>query len=360
MVWHDGRLDFTALQHRARLCGARAEHAARKQPAHVITFDLLEVAGAVLMEQPLHQRRRALEDLFASLGLAAPWALCPQTTDAATARAWLDPVWGAAGIEGLVIKNSGSRYRPGERGWQKLRTRMSAEGIIGAVTGSARAPRSLLLGRLDAAGQLRLVARSTRLSRNAAAELGAVLRPAGYEHPWWGRKFSAGWGTKDLLAFQPVVPDLVAEVDAHTALGLGRTGIRCATCACGTTWLPATSRNDRRPLARSESRVTAVASNPGRQDARSLVMIGFSSATSRGYRCAGPAPDHHMHPRCRPWSSNAARGHGTGRWTIGWRSATATGGWRAAGPGAEARKAPEAGAAPSRTPVRRRDRAIPC
>ncbi|MFD8882110.1 ATP-dependent DNA ligase [Streptomyces erythrochromogenes] len=222
VVWHNGRLDFTALQHRARLRGARAEHAAREQPAHLITFDLLEVSGTVLMDQPLHQRRSALENLFASLGLAAPWALCPQTADAATARTWLDPEWGAAGVEGLMIKESGSRYRPGERGWLKLRTRMSAEGIIGAVTGSVHAPRGLLLGRLDAAGRLRLVARSTPLSRTATAELGAVLRPAGAEHPWWGREFSAGWGTKELLTFQPVVPDLVAEVDTDTALDLGR------------------------------------------------------------------------------------------------------------------------------------------
>ncbi|MGW5852225.1 ATP-dependent DNA ligase [Streptomyces sp. NPDC055254] len=111
VVWHNGRLDFTALQHRARLRGARAEHAAREQPAHLITFDLLELSGTVLMDQPLHQRRSALENLFASLGLAAPWALCPQTADAATARTWLDPAWGAAGVEGLMIKESGSRYR---------------------------------------------------------------------------------------------------------------------------------------------------------------------------------------------------------------------------------------------------------
>ncbi|MFJ3205683.1 ATP-dependent DNA ligase [Streptomyces sp. NPDC086989] len=222
VVLQNRRLDFTALQHRARLLGAKAESAARDQPAHLITFDLLEVSGDVLMDHPLHQRRSARENLFASLGLTAPWALCPQTADATTARTWLDPAWGAAGIEGVMIKDSGSRYRPGERGWLKLRTRMSAKGIIGAVTGSACAPRSLLLGRLDAAGRLRLVARSTPLSRDAAAELGAVLRPAGDEHPWWGRRFSAGWGTKELLVFQPVVPNLVAEVDADTALDLGR------------------------------------------------------------------------------------------------------------------------------------------
>ncbi|MEU1012306.1 hypothetical protein [Streptomyces sp. NPDC005890] len=64
-------------------------------------------------------------------------------------------------------------------------------------------------------------ARSTPLSRKAAAELGAVLHPAGPGHPWWGRELSAGWGTKEALVFQPVVPDLVAELKADTALDLG-------------------------------------------------------------------------------------------------------------------------------------------
>ncbi|MEU9415874.1 hypothetical protein [Streptomyces sp. NPDC048272] len=93
VVWHNGRLDFTALQHRARLRGARAERASREQPAHLITFELLELSGSVLMDQPLHQRRSALENLFASLGLGASWALCRQTADAVTARTWLDPAW---------------------------------------------------------------------------------------------------------------------------------------------------------------------------------------------------------------------------------------------------------------------------
>lgn len=222
VVWGEHGLDFPAVQERARRRAAGAERAARERPAHLIVFDVLEMSGAVLLDEPLRQRRAALEDLFTTRRLAAPWALCPQTSDLETARSWLDPVWGAAGIEGVVIKNPESRYRCGERGWLKVRTRLTAEGIIGAVTGSPHAPSSLLLGRFDVKGRLRLVARSTPLSGQAAAELGAVLRPAGPDHPWWGREFSAGWGTKDLLVFQPVVPDLVAEVDTDTALDLGR------------------------------------------------------------------------------------------------------------------------------------------
>lgn len=222
VVWGADGLDFTALQERARRRGATARQAALERPAHLITFDVLEMSGAVLLDEPLRRRRAALEELFAGRRLTAPWALCPQAPDREVALGWLDPVWGAAGIEGVMIKNPDSKYRPGERGWLKLRTRITAEGIIGAVTGAVSAPRSLLLGRLDAKGRLRLVARSTPLPRKAAAELGAVLRPAGAEHPWWGRTFSAGWGAKEPLVFRPVVPDLVAEVEADTALDLGR------------------------------------------------------------------------------------------------------------------------------------------
>ncbi|MEU5417556.1 MULTISPECIES: ATP-dependent DNA ligase [Streptomyces] len=141
---------------------------------------MLEMSGDVLLDEPLRRRRAALEDLFTARRLAA---LCPQTSDPATAAGWLDPVWEAAGIEGVVIKDPCSRYQRGERGWLKLRTRMTTEGIIGAVTGTVHSPTSLLLGRFDPAGQPKLIARSTPLSRPAAAELGPVLRPAGQEPP---------------------------------------------------------------------------------------------------------------------------------------------------------------------------------
>nr|WP_024127463.1 ATP-dependent DNA ligase [Streptomyces sp. F12]AHE40199.1 ATP dependent DNA ligase [Streptomyces sp. F12] len=222
VVWGTQGLDFLALQNRARRRGAGAERAARERPAHLIVFDVLELAGDVLMDEPLRHRRAALERLFAARRLAAPWALCPQTTDLATAQAWMDPVWGAAGIEGVMIKDADSRYRPGERGWLKLRTRTTDEGIIGAVTGTAHAPTSLLLGRLDVADRLKLVARTTPLPRKAAAELGAVLHAAGPEHPWWGWRISAGWGSKEPMVFQPVIPELVAEVDTDAAVDLGR------------------------------------------------------------------------------------------------------------------------------------------
>lgn len=222
VVHSAGRLDFAVLQQRARRRGATAEHAAGTQPAYLVVFDLLELAGTVLVQEPLSRRRGALEDLFAARRLTAPWALCPQTEDRDTAGAWLDPAWGTAGIEGIMIKDPESQYQPGVRGWSKLRARTTTEAIVGAVTGTVYSPTGLLLGRLDPTGRLRLVARSTPLSRAAAAELSAVLRPAGPDHPWYGWELSARWGTKEPLLFHPVVPDHVAEVEADTAVDLGR------------------------------------------------------------------------------------------------------------------------------------------
>ncbi|MHA4815403.1 hypothetical protein ACXZ65_13730 [Streptomyces aculeolatus] len=86
------------------------------------------------------------------------------------------------------------------------------------MTGSLSAPGTLLLGRFDISGDLRLVARSTTTRRVIAEE----LMPAGASHPWHGRHFSACWGTRAPLAFEPVQPDLVVEFDADTAVDAGR------------------------------------------------------------------------------------------------------------------------------------------
>ncbi|MGW0574792.1 ATP-dependent DNA ligase [Streptomyces sp. NPDC002920] len=112
VVENAGLLDFAALQQRARRRGATAEHAARTQPAHLVVFDLLEVAGTVLMQEPLRRRRAALEELFAARRLSAPWTLCPQTADPGAARAWLDPVGSLVSPEGQAGRLRHGLRRP--------------------------------------------------------------------------------------------------------------------------------------------------------------------------------------------------------------------------------------------------------
>lgn len=117
------RVDFRALQDRARRRGRGAAAAAATAPAHVVVFDALEVGGRVLLDLPYRARLRALDELFTRHDLAGtPWTLITTTSDPAVAQRWLDPVWAAAGVEGVVAKAAGSRYRPAQRGWTKVRS----------------------------------------------------------------------------------------------------------------------------------------------------------------------------------------------------------------------------------------------
>ncbi|MFI7405640.1 ATP-dependent DNA ligase [Streptomyces sp. NPDC049541] len=177
---------------------------------------------AELLTRPHRDRRAILEDLFARGVLAAPVTLCPATSDRATVLDWLTPAWGAVGIEGVVVKGGEQPYLPGKRAWIKVRSHTTAEGLIGGITGAMASPATLLLARHDAAGRLRLIARTTPLPTVVRRELAQQLHPADPGHPWHGHRFSAGWGTRGELEYQPVRPDLVAEFSADTAVDEGR------------------------------------------------------------------------------------------------------------------------------------------
>jgi ATP-dependent DNA ligase len=147
VVVHDGRLTFDDLQRGARRRGHGARQATADRPAHLIVFDIIDRAGEPLLDQPYRFRRSLLEGLFTDGVLAPPFVLCPATTDRPVAEAWLDPAWGAVGMEGLVVKGLAQTYQPGRRGWLKIRARVTTEAVLAAVTGPVTHPSTLLLGR---------------------------------------------------------------------------------------------------------------------------------------------------------------------------------------------------------------------
>jgi ATP-dependent DNA ligase len=214
VVWEWGRLAFERLQQRLARRGAGAVEAARQWPAHYVVFDLVHASEDVT-GWAYERRRAALEAMFADLGLAAPLTLCPSTTDPAVAREWL--VWTAAGLEGLCFKRLDEPYVGGARSWRKYKVRITTEAVISAVTGSRAAPRTLLLGRYDAAGRLQYVGRSTTLSQAAGRALSDHLAPPSGVHPWTGWSFSAGWGSQRTLDVHLVQPDIVMEVAVDVA-----------------------------------------------------------------------------------------------------------------------------------------------
>ncbi|MFI9155701.1 ATP-dependent DNA ligase [Streptomyces sp. NPDC053367] len=220
VVWDGGRLAFERLQSRLRRRGGRAVRAAQEWPAHFVAFDLLRHEATDTTSWPYRRRRAALEGLFAEHQLTAPWALCPSTTDPDTVREWLSG-WTAVGLEGVVYKRLQDAYAPAVRGWRKYKVRETEDAVVGAYTGSAAAPRTLLLGRYDTGGRLRYVGRSTTLPQAAARDVAALLTPAAAGHPWTGWSFSAGWGSREKLQVTLVQPKLVVEVGVDVARDAG-------------------------------------------------------------------------------------------------------------------------------------------
>lgn len=223
VIWTADRLDFAALQRRMTAL-SRAARLASGLPATFLVFDVLAYNGNDWREKPLRERRRLLDDLR---GLAPPLQVSPATEDRGLAAEWLRSYHEAdVGIEGLVIKGLGDSYQPGRRGWLKLRTRHSADAVVGAVTGTLTRPERLILGLYDATGALLIAGGTAPLTPLQQRQLASFLQPAAQgQHPWpadlpIGRTGPFGGGQH--LPVVLVRPTLVVEVSADTAFEYGR------------------------------------------------------------------------------------------------------------------------------------------
>jgi hypothetical protein len=132
---------------------ARPRPARPSNPAHLVAFDLLRVHGADLTGRLFGERYTALVALFLEEGLATPWTLCPTTTNPEQAAGWLAD-YTAGRDRGSGVPAVGGPVCGGPRG-AKYKARHTVEAIVGAVTGSLRAPTTALVGRYDEGGRLR-------------------------------------------------------------------------------------------------------------------------------------------------------------------------------------------------------------
>ncbi len=139
----DGRpLPFQEILKRFRR-KYRVERAAAKIPLELWLFDLVYLNGRVLIDEPLRERRRLLEEVADREILAAQ-----------TVTGDPDEVAGiyeeaiAAGHEGVMLKSPDSPYAPGKRGknWLKIKPVMETLDlvVIGARWGEGR--RATFLG----------------------------------------------------------------------------------------------------------------------------------------------------------------------------------------------------------------------
>ncbi len=218
VIWNGDRLDFGLLQRRMVTTASRLGPVMTAHPASFVAFDLLAAGGSDLRPQRWRDRRAALERLAGRW--APPLQLSPVTADPDEALQWSED-YRPAGVEGLVAKGATTPYRPGRREWLKVKSWESTEVVAGGVIGTLERPSQLVAGRYRD-GELVVVGRTSPLSPAQAAELAAVLRPAGPDHPWPDRIGTGAFGGGRLsVPLTRVAPEVVVEVSADAALQAG-------------------------------------------------------------------------------------------------------------------------------------------
>jgi bifunctional non-homologous end joining protein LigD len=213
----DGTTSFEALRHLARVPTASPGASAGAEDTRAATrlvyyaFDLLFLDDFELLDVPLAERRSLLERVLADTQADVGERIRFSQHLAGDGPIVLRQAC-SLGLEGVVSKKMSSRYRPGVRApeWVKTKCRHEQEFVIGGFTdpsGSRVGFGALLLGVYDERG-LRYVSRvGTGFDETLLRDLGARLRALEVEDP----PFATGL-PKQQEGVHWVRPDLVAQV----------------------------------------------------------------------------------------------------------------------------------------------------
>jgi len=215
-------LSFDELLLRIHPAKSRVLALATSHPASFVAFDLLvDSRGRSLVDEPLSERRKALEALYAKVvGDAATEGgsrllLSPATTKPAVVRRWLRSIGG--GLDGIVAKRVDLPYQTGERtGMQKLKSMRTAECVVGGFRYASKGKLvgSLLLGLYDDDGLLNHVGFTSNIPREDKPALTKRLEKLVHAPGFTGRSPGgpSRWSTERSSEWEPLAPKLVVEV----------------------------------------------------------------------------------------------------------------------------------------------------
>ena len=213
----NGNLSFDDLLMRIHPAESRVKKLAQETPCVYIVFDLLvDPAGGSLVGATLKERRRSLEE-FAGKYLSGNGTirLSPITNSLAKARNWFRM---GVGLDGVVAKRDDLSYQTGKRnGMEKIKKQRTADCVVGGFRYLENKDQvgSLLLGLYNDEKQLDHVGFTSSIHASDRAELTKKLERL-VKPPGFTGKAPGGpsrWSTKRSTEWEPLAPQLVAEVE---------------------------------------------------------------------------------------------------------------------------------------------------
>ncbi len=211
----DRQFSFDALQMRLHPADSRIRRLSQETPATLILFDMLvDPDGAVLVDEPLSHRRRALEN-FATAAKTGRFELSPYTLDRAAAERWLQNS-NTTNIDGVVAKLLDGPYLPGQRTMLKIKQQRTADCVVGGFryASGSKDVGSLLLGLYDDQGKLDHVGFTATLTKAERPVLTRRLERLRQPPGFTGRAPGgpSRWSTDRSGEWVPIAPKLVVEV----------------------------------------------------------------------------------------------------------------------------------------------------
>ena len=206
----DGVQEFDLLSQRIHPAESRVKMLAEQTPARYVAFDVLAVGDEVLTELGYDERRERLAKL--KLG---PVEESPSVRTTDDAGQWL-----TGNSEGVVAKEGGATYLPGQRkGMVKIKRLRTLDAVVAAFRYGKEEGTlgSLILGLYDDDGQLHVVGHTSGFKAKEKRELLDKLAP--YMTGESGPGEPSRWKSDEDLVWEGMRPELVVEVSYDHVTG---------------------------------------------------------------------------------------------------------------------------------------------
>ena len=206
----DGVQEFDLLSQRIHPAESRVKMLAEQTPARYVAFDVLAVGDEVLTELGYDERRERLATL--ELG---PVEDSPSVRTTDEAEQWL-----TGNSEGVVAKEGGATYLPGQRkGMVKIKRLRTLDAVVAAFRYGKEEGTlgSLILGLYDDDGQLHVVGHTSGFKAKEKRELLDKLAP--YMTGESGPGEPSRWKSDEDLVWEGMRPELVVEVSYDHVTG---------------------------------------------------------------------------------------------------------------------------------------------